>query len=193
MAVQVKAPLILDKVFSDEEFETFKQYLFEKPKPEQAFDPGFGRCCFNDYLINEYAEKLLPLARKVFNSETLLSSYSLFCHYEGMQPSLYKHIDDNACTYTIDMCVYQNEPWDLWVEHDGVDKNYTLSENQALAYYGNDQYHWREAFPNPGKQHVAMIFFHFVEPDHWWYTKGQSYVEVIRKNMTEEEWSRRQS
>jgi hypothetical protein len=29
--------------------------------------------------------------------------------------------------------------------------------------------HWREDFPNPENQKVAMIFFHFVEPDHWWF------------------------
>jgi hypothetical protein len=33
-----------------------------------------------------------------------------------------------------------------------------------------------------------MIFFHFVEPDHWWYSKGSSYIEVVRRNMSEEEW-----
>ena len=82
------------------------------------------------------------------------------------------------------MCVYQTEPWDL-----NVDGNpYTLQENEALAYYGNDQLHGRGTFPNPGKQHVAMIFFHFVEPDHWWFTEGQEYVNVVRKQITEEQW-----
>ena len=33
-----------------------------------------------------------------------------------------------------------------------------------------------------------MIFFHFVEPDHWWFTKGQDYVRVIRDEITEEQW-----
>jgi hypothetical protein len=31
-----------------------------------------------------------------------------------------------------------------------------------------------------------MIFFHFVEPDHWWYTKGPDYLKLIRlKNDNE--------
>jgi hypothetical protein len=82
------------------------------------------------------------------------------------------------------MCVYQTEPWDLWVEN----KKYTLYPNQALAYYGNDQLHWREKFPNPGLQHVAMTFFHFAEPDHWYFTKGPNYLQVIRKEITEDQW-----
>jgi hypothetical protein len=36
-----------------------------------------------------------------------------------------------------------------------------------------------------------MIFFHFVEPDHWWCTKGPGYLDVIRNHITEEEWEKR--
>jgi hypothetical protein len=65
--------------------------------------------------------------------------------------------------------------------------------NEAAAYYGNDQEHWREEFPMKDTNHVAMIFFHFAEPDHWWFTKGPSYLDVIRKSITEEEWQARQN
>jgi hypothetical protein len=82
------------------------------------------------------------------------------------------------------MCVYQKEPWGLWV--DG--KEYILMENEALAYYGNDQEHGRKDFATGN--HVAMIFFHFAEPDHWFFTKGPSYLEVIRGHISEEEWQR---
>jgi hypothetical protein len=178
-------PQILKNLFSKEDFNTLKSYLYNKPKLLENFDQSFGRYTFNDLFIKSYLEKLVPVARKVFNSETLMPSYSLFAHYEGEHASLFTHVDDNACTYTIDMCVYQTEPWDLYV--DG--KSYTLYENQALAYYGNEQMHGRDNFPNPESQHVAMIFFHFVEPDHWWYTKGSSYVDVVRGSVSEEEWN----
>ena len=185
--IKYKSPEILKNVFSEEDYIFFKNYLFQKPKLEKDYSPGFGRYCFTDSLIDKYTEKLVPIARKHFNSTSLVPSYSLFAHYEGKEASLYKHKDDNACTYTIDYCVYQTEPWDIYVE----DKNYTVYENQALAYFGNEQQHWREKFPNPDSGHVAMIFFHFVEPDHWWITKGPSYLEVIRKRITEEEWQQK--
>ena len=57
-----------------------------------------------------------------------------------------------------------------------------------MAYYGNEQMHGRGKFPNPESQHVAMIFFHFVEPEHWWFKKGPSYVEVMRGLISEEDW-----
>jgi len=184
-----KIPTILKNVFPEEMANSLKKSFYDYKRYE--FQAGFAR-----YIIGNKTHKeldnafisLIPLARKTFNSKTLLPTYALFAHYEGFDPapSLYKHKDDNACTYTIDLCLYQNDSWDLWVE----DRPYTLKENEALAYYGNDQLHWREGFPNPGKQHVAMIFFHFAEPDHWWFTKGPSYLSVIRNQIIESEWGK---
>lgn len=185
--VKLKEPLLIDNLLSQEDYQNLLNKI-GNPK-DFNYDSGFSRY-LNDHrglpVLKELSEKLTKTARQLFNSETLMSTYTLFAHYEGQdpEPSLFKHKDTNACTYTLDMCVYQNEPWDLWVE----DKNYTLYPNQALAYYGEDQFHWREKFPSPETNKVAMIFFHFAEPDHWYFTKGSSYIDVIWGKMTEEEW-----
>jgi hypothetical protein len=184
---KVKDPVIVDKVFNDNDFLQIKS-LFTNPK-SFGFQEGFSRWAASDEdlpLLKQYSYLITPLARSLFDSTDLLPTYTLFSHYEGKDAKLWKHKDDNACTYTIDMCVYQKHSWDLWVEGNP----YTLHPNQALAYYGNDQEHWREAFPEPDTNHVAMIFFHFAEPDHWWFTKGSSYLNVIRKNITEEDWAK---
>lgn len=177
-------PKIIKNLFDKEDFYNLKSYLFNKTKTSDYFDEQFGRYAFNDPILVKYLNKLIPVARNIFNSNTLLPSYALFAHYEGNTANLFTHVDNNACTYTIDMCIYQTEPWDLNV--DG--KSYTLYENQALAYYGNDQMHGRGDFPNPESQYVAMIFFHFVEPEHWWHTKGPEYINVITNSMSEEDW-----
>jgi hypothetical protein len=182
-------PLLVNHVLDTEEFTKLANAVSDPKRFE--YQAGFSRYVVADNnlpLLGEIAEKLIPIARETFGSDTLLPTYTLFAHYEGQdpEPSLYRHKDDNACTYTLDMCVYQDEPWDLWVEN----KNYTLYPNQALAYYGNDQEHWREKFPNPETNYVAMIFFHFAEPDHWFFTKGPRYLEVIRGNMTEEDFDK---
>lgn len=184
----MKEPQLINDLLSEEDLNNLLLAVSDPKKFE--FQEGFSRYIVADNnlpILKELADKLIPVARKAFNSETLLPTYTLFSHYEGKDPapSLYKHKDDNACTYTLDMCVYQKEAWDLYVE----DKAYTLYPNQALAYYGNDQLHWREDFPNPGVNHVAMVFFHFAEPDHWYFTKGPSYLSVIRKEMTEDQWA----
>jgi hypothetical protein len=186
---KVKSPMLIDKVFDEENFTNLKT-LFNNPK-SYIYQDGFSRWIANDVLvpkINDYAESLIPLAREKFESTGLLPTYALFSHYEGPKARLHKHKDDNACTYTIDMCVYQKHSWDLFVEGSA----YTLQPNQALAYYGNDQEHWREEFPNPDTNHVAMIFFHFAEPNHWWFTKGPNYLSVIRGQISEEDWAKQQ-
>lgn len=185
MSINVNPPQIVNNIFPAEYLNEMQLFFKDNYKTFQH-DGGFSRYVIGHQDIpsfDKYIEYVLPIARKVFNSDTLLHTYSLFAHYEG-QASLYKHKDDNACTYTLDTCIYQNEPWDIYVE----DKSYTLEPNDSLAFYGNDQMHWRESFPNPDSQHVAMLFFHFAEPDHWYFTKGPSYLSVIRKEITEEKW-----
>lgn len=185
----MKDPFVINDVLSKEDINRLLVEVSDPMKFEyQAWASRYIVSERDIPLLGELTEKLLPLARKSFDSETLLPTYTMFAHYEGQDPapSLYKHKDDNACTYTLDLCVYQNEAWDLYVE----DKAYTLQPNQALAYYGNDQWHWREEFPNPESNYVAMIFFHYAEPDHWWHTKGPGYLDVIRGNITEEEFDK---
>jgi hypothetical protein len=182
----LKNPVILKDLLSKEDYNSL---LVSIGNPKRfSYDPAFGRYTASDGSIiglREMSDKLLPIARKTFQSETLLSTYTIFAHYEG-DASLLKHKDDNACTYTLDLCLYQAEPWGLFV--DG--KEYILNPNEALAYYGNDQEHWREDFPNKEKNFVAMIFFHYAEPHHWFFTKGPNYLEVIINKKTEVEWEK---
>lgn len=188
--MNIQDPQIINNLFNKDDYE--KLILSINNPKSFEYQEGFSRYIASEgklTILKELSDKLINVAREIFNSNSLLPTYSLFSHYEGQNPipSLYKHKDDNACTYTIDMCVNQKDIWPLWVE--GIP--YFLKPNQALAYYGNDQEHWREEFPDPKNNYVQMIFFHFAEPDHWWFTKGSSYLSVIRNQITEEEWLRR--
>lgn len=189
--IKIKEPRIIKNVFTIEEHTNLKNFLQEYSKKNMEYSPALGRYLLVHPIIDEYAQKLIPTAKILFESENILSSYSLFSHYEGAEANLFRHIDDNACTYTIDFCVYQNEPWAIGISYNGEDKEYILQENEAVVYYGNDQEHWRPKFPNPDSQHVAMIFFHFVEPNHWYHTKGPDYLDVVRKLITEDQWHER--
>ncbi len=135
------------------------------------YSEEFGRYYINDKefpQLTSYLEHLVPTARSFFDSKTLEASYAIFAHYEGNQAALPKHKDNNACTYTIDLCLYQKTPWGLWIEG----KEYMLEENEAVLFYGEDQEHWREKFPNPINNEVGQVFFHFVEPDHWFFNEN---------------------
>jgi hypothetical protein len=172
-------------MFSDEDFNSFKN-IFSNYK-NFNFDEWFSRYTISDDFLPEfkkYVDLATVIARDKFDSQTLLPTYALFAHYEGINAKLHKHLDDNACTYTLDMCLYRKTPWDLWVAGEAYD----IEPNSSLAYFGNDQLHWRREFTDKENNKVGMVFFHFAEPDHWYFTKGPSYLRVIRKEITDDQW-----
>ena len=95
----------------------------------------------------------------------------MWARYAGNNGFLEKHKDTNACTYTLDYCINQFQPWSLYVEGE----EYALQPNQALAFLGEEQEHWRGEWT--AGNIVEMMFFHYVEPDHWWFTgEGGRYA-----------------
>lgn len=159
----MKTPTIFKNLLSKDDFDQLKAYVLDLDKEKLVFSKDFNRYEFgNTDIINSMHEKLLPVAKDFFGSQTLTKSFNFGSWYFG-EASLEKHKDVAACTYTIDLCVYQKQPWDLYVE--GIP--YTLNENEALFYYGEDQKHWREEFPDPKNNIVCNIFFFYVEPEHW--------------------------
>jgi len=187
---EIKAPFIINEIFSKEALAEIQKYTMKLWVESPNYDESFGRHQWaNHEFANQMHSRLLEIAREKFGSATLIPSWNLISIYEGEQAKLWKHKDDNACTYHIDFCIFQKQPWDLWVEHEGESKPYTLNENDGLFMYGNDQEHWREAFPNPESNLVAQGFFFFAEPDHWFFTKGADYLKVIRGELTEEQFN----
>lgn len=173
----MKKPEIVKNIFSNEDFYRLKNYLKNHELLKKAnFDSNGRRGIHSahDPSLNEYSLKLLPLAQSFFESQTLKTSYSLFTEYSDTNINLPRHKDLNACTYTIDLVLYQNKSWGLWVE--GVE--YLVNENEALFFYGEDQEHWRETVENNDNV-VGVIFFHYAEPDHWYFTKGPDYLLKI--------------
>lgn len=185
--VKIKDPFIIKDILSKEDLASIQKHAMNLWVHNPAYEPGFGRHqYFGNEEVNRIHNLLTDVARKHFESETLIPSWALMSIYEGDQAKLHKHKDDNACTYHIDLCVFQKTPWDLWVEYNDEKKPYTLMENDALFMYGNDQLHWREKFPNPETNLVCNAFFFFCEPDHWYFTEGPEYLEThIRANKKE--------
>jgi hypothetical protein len=176
-----KEPTILKNILEEKDFiylkETISQYI---NKNNIGFDE-FGRKGIGHQqlpILQEYSKKLLPIAKNFFDSNNLIPTYTLFTEYSDTNISLHKHKDANACTYTIDLVLYQEKPWALWIEN----KKYLANENEAILFWGEEQLHWREPIEN-NLDKIGVIFFHYVEPDHWWFTKGPEHVKVIRQNM----------
>lgn len=161
--MNIKEPMIIKNILNKEDFKFLQDYVKNLNKESAGFSDQFNRYEFGgDSLLNSLHQKLIPIARDYFENNSIVPSFNFGSWYFG-KASLEKHRDVSACTFSIDMCVYQKTPWVLYIE----DKPYTLQENEAVLYYGEDQKHWREEFPDPENNIVCNVFFFFVEPDHW--------------------------
>ena len=162
-----------------------QEKLIDELFPQDVFDRlvglvkrNYSKFEYNDFFgrygasteqwkpLMPFFARSLPIAREIFGSQTLLPTYALAVHYQGPEAKLVTHTDDNACTYTIDLSLYKKDQWDLVVEG----RPYSLDPNQALAFYGEEQEHWRKDFPNPETNYHGAVFFHYVEPEHWFFT-----------------------
>lgn len=178
----MKTPKIIKKLLSSEDFNKLQEFVKELDKNRTGFSSDFNRYEFGgEEIMNDIHDKLIPIAKDFFESETLVPSFNFGSWYFG-NASLEKHKDVAPCSYSIDLCVYQKTPWDLYVE--GV--SYTLQENDALLYYGETQKHWREEFPDPENNIVCNVFFFYIEPDHWFLTEPKEKHQEIRYQKAKE-------
>lgn len=135
----------------------------------------------------KHLKSLTQIAKTIFESKTLIPTYAFFSEYSSPNSVLPKHKDNNGNTYTIDLCLYTNKPWGLFIEG----KEYALYENQAICFYGEEQEHWRENLND--NNCVGMIFFHYAEPHHDFFDFKKSIKMyenegfVLLKNAVENE------
>jgi hypothetical protein len=190
--VTIKDPFIVKNIFTQEDLKSLQKYAMNLWINKPSYEPSFGRHeYFHNEEINRIHHTLTDLARNHFGSPTLKPSWAMLGIYEGENAKLWKHKDDNACTYSIDICVFQKTGWDVWVEVNGENRSYMLKENEGLFMYGNDQLHWREDFPEPESNLICNAFFFFCEPDHWIFEHGPEYLHThIRKDNPEDYHSR---
>jgi hypothetical protein len=174
----VKEPVIVSDVLSPEKFQETLNTLNGYSLDELKYDRSFGRFMLKNpagQMPDQLLEHCLQKARDIFDSQTLLPTYSCYVRYKGARANLLRHMDSNACTYTVDLCLTSSVDWPLYVE----DREYLLKPNQALCFYGEDQLHWRGPFPEKDSNIVDMLFLHYAEPDHWYFTQGPEYYQKI--------------
>ncbi len=168
-------PIILDEVFDKKTHSFIMKELSLTPSETIYWEENRSRTISTYNRYSKFSNILLPLAREIFNDKEIIPSYALWARYFGAGGYLEKHKDNNACTFTIDYCVNQFEPWPIFIEGE----EYILEKNQALCFMGEDQEHWRTEW-KPGNV-VDMMFFHYVRPDHWWYT-GDGGIYQFKNN-----------
>lgn len=151
-------PPVIARVFPEEIF-LFLQRQVAAMKPALKNVPYADTVFHRHHFHNPPAlaclrELLVPQACEIFG-EKVKPSYVFLSLYgdKGVCPP---HTDREQCKYTIDLCIAQQKPWDIFVEG----RAFTLEEGEALCFSGTDQQHWRE--PIEPDNFCDLAFFHFV-------------------------------
>jgi len=170
-------PVTLDALFSEADALEIKKLLESRDYTKKWDDLDKNRAVARFKDLDEiYSKKLESTAREIFKDNTLKSTYSVYLDYNRPTSSLPPHRDNNACTYTIDYCVSSNTQWPLTIE--GSD--FTITENQGLAFMGGFDEHGRPEMPDPENNRVQVVMFHFCPADHWYFTEGPDYVYHLK-------------
>jgi hypothetical protein len=165
--------------FPAELFEKVKKQLLEMnlgPDGPHFYHTVAGRWLEEVRFDAETEAEILELAKKTFGSETIIRAGFHTGRYQkqnGIKPQLWKHYDQSACQYSLDVCIDKNIDWQLAVD----DVYYDEQPNDCIVFCGNDSMHWRPEFPSEDEdKFVHLLFMQFAEPDHWVFTDPQGHA-----------------
>ena len=133
------------------------------------------------------AKKVIAHAEDTFNVANLEIEEYQFARYkkivdpetgEVKKPNLIPHCDMTFLEprYTFDYQIGGNTTWPLVIE----DKEFTLSNNQALTFSGTHQVHWRKIKEFEDHEYIDMVFFHLKQRHSEPYSKEVA-DEVMKK------------
>jgi hypothetical protein len=166
-------PVILENIFDDEDTSKLENLIKTGVPSKNWIDPHNNRKVLKFQELDLYfSKKLEPLAKKIFNDDSLKSTYAVYLDYNKPTSRLPMHKDNNACTYTISYCMSAKTPWPLLVESEA----YVVSSGYGIAFMGGYDSHGRPDMPDPETNRVEIIMFHFCPDDHWYFTEGPDYM-----------------
>lgn len=111
-------------------------------------NPGMFKALHNSRTMAQKVVGIFP--------EKVKPSYVYVSMYEDPRSICPLHTDRPQCKYTIDLCISQGEPWEIFVN----DVAYLLNPGDALCYSGTDHPHYRNKIKEGNFCNLA--FFHFV-------------------------------
>jgi hypothetical protein len=88
--------------------------------------------------------------------ERVKASYVFVSMYEDERSICPLHTDRPQCKYTVDLCIDQLKPWDIFIN----DEPYSLEPGDAVIYSGTDHPHYRKQIEKGN--FCDLAFFHFV-------------------------------
>jgi hypothetical protein len=97
-------------------------------------------------------------------------------------PKLIPHIDEVPSQFTIDYQLDGNIDWSIVIEG----SEYWLKNNSILTFEGENVLHWRPKKEFSDNDFLDLIWFQFIDDDHWSYkTDARPDFKEYRKNFRE--------
>lgn len=161
--------------FPEDLFEKIKKEVLSKnmgPQGPHFYHTVAGRWLTEIWFDQETEEQILEIAKKTFNDDEIKRAGFHTARYQkqnGIKPQLWKHYDQSACQYSLDVCIDKTVDWKLAVN----DIYYDEEPNSCVVFSGNDNMHWRPEYPTEDEDaYVTLLFMQFAKPDHWYFTEG---------------------
>lgn len=173
--INVISPILITDFFSSDLFETVKSQVLAKgmgPGSSHPYHTVAGRWIAEIHFDEATEERILNIARDIFQDEEIKRAGFHAARYQiqnGIKPQLWKHYDQSACQYSLDVCIEKTVDWQLVVD----DIVFEESPNSCVVFSGNDNMHWRTPYPsNSEDDYVTLLFMQFAKPDHWFFVDG---------------------
>lgn len=171
----ITSPVAIKNFLPPHMFGNVKKQILDKnmgPDGNHFYHTVAGRWLTEIHFDEETEKEILDIARKTFNNPNLKRAGFHTARYQmqnGIKPQLWKHWDQSACQYSLDICIEKTVDWKLVVE----DQEFEEEPNSCVLFSGNDMLHWRTPYPSDNEDdYVTLLFMQFAEPDHWFFTEG---------------------
>lgn len=186
---EVKPAFKVNNVFDQETFQAIKNQIDLipwGPGSDYFYHTSMGRWESGISFSPEIQEVIDKRAKELFGNPDLRFTYAYTVRYQkqnGNIPHLHKHMDQNGCEQTIDICITKKGVnWGIEVD----DVVFDEEENAAVFFYGQQQVHSRPEFPSDATEddYLVVLFIHYVRPEHWWikaYEEGG--IDKVREVM----------
>jgi hypothetical protein len=169
---EIKEAFMAKKVFSDEMFFRVKKTIQDidwGPGSNSFYHTSMGRWESGISFDQDIEDAMLKIGKDLYDNQDLVKTYYYVVRYQkqnGNVPHLHKHMDQNGCEQTVDICIEKNGV-DWGIEVDGV--LFPEEENSAVCFYGQQQVHSRPEYPADATEedYLTVLFLHFVRPEHW--------------------------
>jgi hypothetical protein len=159
-------PLVVSDVLLPEHFSEIYETIAALPEEKTRVQPWAGHKVWDTRFSKELENRISSVAQSVLGDGVKLTYDYSFARYSkkfGYECKLFPHYDTrDSQRVTFDIQLRASEPWALFVEN----KRFVLQNNQALAFAGTQQIHWRENIQISEDAEIDMLFCHleYLEP-----------------------------